>query len=459
MTLPAAVPAAPKSPRREIAALALPVSLEMVIQLILTFINQLIVGSLGAVAVAAVGLSGSLSFLFFVTLGAVGAGTSILIARRFGADDKMGVNHTLSVTVLLSLLLSSVLTVPTILGSASLLRLAGSAPDVTEAALPYLRIVMLALVPGLLAGVLSGALRSLGRARTPLVATLLSVVLEILVAYTLVTGLGPLPKLGLVGAAWAIWVSNVVKALFLAYQIYGPRRLATFTLPQRHNWRETVEPLLALSAPLAFTQFAWSLGGFLYNAVLARVGTAALAASGIVGSLEGIFIVASFGLMSAATVLIGRSLGAGDSRGAQQWLARIAHLGVVTGLSFGLLFGLSGLLLPLLFPRVGAEVQQLALVGIVIAALTQVVKVRNMILGGGVLPSAGDGKGIIIGDIVGAFVVGLPLAIYLGLYTPLGLWGVFLARTLDELAKMMIFEWRRRQIDWNKLAGKEKAPA
>lgn len=69
---------------REIASIAVPVSLEMVIQLVLTFINQIIVGVLGAVAVAAVGLTGSLSFLFFVTLGALGSGTSILIARRAG---------------------------------------------------------------------------------------------------------------------------------------------------------------------------------------------------------------------------------------------------------------------------------------------------------------------------------------------------------------------------------------
>ena len=74
-----------KTPFREITSIAVPVSLEMVIQLLLTFINQIIVGTLGAVAVAAVGLAGSLSFLFFVTLGALGSGTSILIARREGA--------------------------------------------------------------------------------------------------------------------------------------------------------------------------------------------------------------------------------------------------------------------------------------------------------------------------------------------------------------------------------------
>ena len=450
-----------KSPGREIASIAVPVSLEMVIQLLLTFVNQVIVGSLGAVAVAAVGLAGS--FLFFLTLGALGSGTSIRVARRWGAGDRAGVDHALSVTVALGTGLAALLTVPTVLGASPLLRLAGGAADVTAAATGYLQVVMLSLVPGLLGWVLSGALRSLGRARTPLVATVLTVVLEAFLAYGLVFGVGPLPQLGLIGAAWAVALANTFKALYLAFQVYGPRRLAAFRLPGRAGWSAVAGPLLAISAPLAFTEFAWGLGGFLYNAVFARVGTQALAAAGIVGNLEGIFVVGSFGLMSAATVLIGRSLGAGDGEAARTWLRRITRVGLATGLGFGLLFAFSSLMVPTLFPRVGAEVHQIVFVGILINALTQVVKVRNMIVGGGVLPGTGDGRGVILGDVVGAFVVGLPLAIGLGLYSPLGVWGVFLARSLEEVAKVLIFEWRARRLNWARLAeegrGREVAAA
>ncbi|MBZ9753120.1 MATE family efflux transporter [Deinococcus sp. HMF7604] len=450
-----------KSPARQIADIAVPVSLEMVIQLVLTFVNQIIVGTLGAVAVAAVGLSGSLGFLFFVTLGALGTGTSILVARRHGAQDTAGVNQTLTVSVLTSLLLALLLTVPVVLGAGALLRLAGGEEAVTQAAIPYMQVSMLALIPGSLAWIFSGALRSLGHARTPLVATVITVIVESLVALGLVFGVGPLPTLGVVGAAWALVVANVLKVALLAYQIYGPRHLAALTLPARAAWRTIAGPLLKVSAPMAFTEFAWSLGGFLYAAVYARVGTAALAASQIVGTLEGIFIVGSFGLMSAATVFIGRALGAGDPAGAQVWLRRIGRAGLLTGAVFGLLFAASALLVPPLFPRVGAEVHQIALFGILISAVTQVAKVRNMIIGGGVLPGASDGKGVILGDVVGAFVVGLPLAVALGLYSPLGVWGVFLGRSAEELVKVAIFEWRRRRIDWVKLAqeqeGKEVA--
>ncbi|UQN05674.1 MATE family efflux transporter [Deinococcus sp. QL22] len=453
-SLPPPTPAL--SPAREMASIAVPVSLEMVLQLVLTFVNQVIVGRLGAVAVAAVGLSGSVSFMFFVTLGALGSGTSILVARRAGANDQAGVNGTLTVALGVSLVVAGLLTVPIVLGAAPLLRLAGGAADVTATAIPYMQVVMLALVPGVLGWILSGALRSLGHARTPMVATMITVLVESIIAYGLVFGVGPLPTLGVVGAAWAIVIAQTLKALLLAYQVYGPRHLAALVLPARNAWRGIAGPLLTVAAPLAFTEFAWSLGGFMYAAVFARVGTVALAASQIVLTLEGIFIVGSFGLMSAATVLIGRSLGAGDAPGAVTWLHRITRAGLLTGLGFGVLFALSALLLPLVFPAVGQEVRNIAFFGILINAATQVFKVRNMIVGGGVLPSAGDGKGVILGDVVGAFVVGLPLAIWLGLYTPLGVWGVFLARGLEEIVKVIIFEVRRRRINWPKLAQEQQ---
>lgn len=165
---------------------------------------------------------------------------------------------------------------------------------------------MLALIPGSLAWILSGALRSLGHARTPWSPPSSPSSSRVCWRTASCSASAP-PATGVVGAAWALVFANILKTALLAYQIYGPRHLAALTLPARDAWRSIAAPLLTISAPIAFTEFAWSLGGFLYAAVYARVGTAALAASQIVGTLEGIFIVGSFGLMSAATVFIGRS--------------------------------------------------------------------------------------------------------------------------------------------------------
>jgi Na+-driven multidrug efflux pump len=130
----------------------------------------------------------------------------------------------------------------------------------------------------------------------------------------------------------------------------------------------------------------------------------------------------------------------------------------VTGVVFGVLYGATALALPVLFHDTTEEVRMMATAGIALYAIAQVVKVRNMILGAGVLPSAGDVRGVIFGDVFGAFVVGLPLAVVLGLHTPLGVAGVFAARVVEELAKVVIFSRRMRRVRWDVL-GADSAPS
>ena len=122
-----------------------------------------------------------------------------------------------------------------------------------------------------------------------------------------------------------------------------------------------------------------------------------------------------------------------------------------TAAVFGLLFATSVLFLDTLFGEAGRDVRVMAGVGILINAAFQVAKVRNMIIGAGVLPSGNDVRGVIMGDAAGAFLVGLPLAIVLGLHTPLGYAGIFLARVIEESAKLAIFTWRARRIRWHSL--------
>ena len=139
-------------------------------------------------------------------------------------------------------------------------------------------------------------------------------------------------------------------------------------------------------------------------------------------------------------------------------MRRIKKARTVTGVGFGLLYGATALLVPFLFADTTDEVRAVACAGILLYAVAQVVKVRNMILGAGVLPSAGDVRGVIMGDVVGAFGVGLPLAVVLGLHTPLGVLGVFAARVVEELAKVVIFSRRTRQVRWEALAEPSRTP-
>src|SRR3954454_293598 len=415
------------TPAREIARIAVPVSMEFVLMLVLNFVNQIVVGSLGATAIAAVGFSNSLTFILAVILGCLGTSVSILVARAHGAGRREALDHTVTAALLVALGLGALVSVVPWFFADHLMSLVGASPSVAAAGTDYFRLTVLATLPVMLSAILAGVLRSAGRPTSPMIATMVTVVANSAIAYSLVVGLGPLPSLGVAGAGWATLVTAVVKSLILLGMAFGRRGVVGWSLPDSlRQWRAVIVPLFVLALPLGVTELFWTVGTFLYNVVFQQLGDEALAAAQIVTTLEGVFIVGSIGLMSATTALVGRSVGRGDAREAMAWVRRVKRVGLHTGVGFGVLFALSALVLGQLYGNAGADVQRTAALGILINAAFQVVKVRNMVLGAGVLPSGNDVRGVILGDVAGAFVVGLPLAVLLGLHTPLGVAGVFL---------------------------------
>ena len=446
------------SDRRLIASIAVPVSLEMVLTLVLNFISQVIVGVLGATAIAAVGFANSLVFILVITLGAVGVSVSILVARAFGGDRRSDMSHTVAAALVGAGGLALLGALVPLIWPEQLLRLLGASTSVAEVGAGYLRLNALAMIPTVVVAVYSGAMRSTGYARSPMIATFITVPLNTAIAYGLVLGIGPLPELGVTGAGWAVLITSVLKLLILAVLTYAVHRIVDWAFPDGWaEWRAILVPLFVLAIPLGLTELLWSTGTFLYNVIAQQLGDEPLAAIQISSALESIFIVGSVGLMSATTALVGQSVGLHDANEAGRWARVVTRAGVYTGVVFGGLLILSGLAIPVLFANVGREVQVLAMIGVVINGLSQVIKVRNMILGAGVMPSAGDVRGVVIGDGFSAFFVGLPLAIVLGLFTPLGVVGLFLARVIEEAVKLVIFTARTRRISWTAVVERESA--
>ncbi|WP_019585774.1 MATE family efflux transporter [Deinococcus apachensis] len=434
---------------RDILRLALPASFEAVIQLLFNFLAQLIVATLGATAVAAVGFSNNVTMMAIFTLGTLGSGAGILVARAYGAGDREAVARTAGTALLLSAAVTLVLVAVLHTFARPVLGALGAPADLSEAATPFFQVALLGVPLIVLSVVAGNVLRSLERPRIPMVATFFAAGVNVAVGYALVRGFAGFPRLGLVGAAWGALAGQALRVVLLSWFLYGPRGIvAPAWSGLGRGGRVLTGELLNLSLPLAATQLAWSGGNLLYALFLARLGTSVLAGVQIGYTIEGIFIVASSGLVPAATALIGQAVGQGDAGLARERARAVERFGLVTGVAFGVLFALSALALPALYPSVGAEVRQIALTTILVNAAVQVVKVANLVRGGGVLPSGSDTRGVLMGDAISAFAVGLPLAWLLAFGLDLGVWGVLLARVLEEVVKVAIFTWRRRKLSW-----------
>jgi putative MATE family efflux protein len=439
--------------RREIAQIAMPAGLEMVFQLVLGVIDQLIVGALGVIAIAAVGFANNLIAIGSLTLAMLGTGMAILVAQAQGSGQPQRIAHLLSTALALGAGLSLCLSLPLAALATPLLAGLGAEPELILTGRSYFQNMVLTLPLTTVNAVASAALRALGQARTPMVVTMGAVILNTLLAYSLVFGIGPFPALGVAGAAWATFAAQAGKTGLLLGHLYGRQTQLDWKFPgSLGQWRGVSAALLHLTLPLTVKEIFWSGGTFLYTLLFAQISAGALAAGQIAATLEAVFIVASLGLMMAATILVGQAAGAGDAALVQSRIRALLRTGVSTGLACGVLYLGTALLLPVFYPRLGPEVTQLAFWGIVINAAIHPFKVRNMILVG-ILSGGSDARSVVTGDAGGAFIVGLPLAYLLAFTAGFGVWGIFLARAIEEITKTFYFSWRVRGLVWGEVAG------
>jgi putative MATE family efflux protein len=438
--------------RREIAQIAVPVGLEMVFQLVLGVIDQLIVGILGAVAIAAVGFANHIIAIGSLTLAMLGTGAAILVAQAQGSGQMQRIAPILSTALIFGVALSFCLSLPFAILARPFLAGLGAESDIIGAGQTYFQIVILTLPLTVINAVVSAALRALGQARAPMTITMVAVIMNTLIGYILVFGLGPFPALGVAGAAWATFAAQGSKAILLLGRLYGRPLGIYWELPHTLvQWREISQALLHLTLPLTAKELFWSGGTFLYTLLFAQMGAAVLAASQIVATLEAVFIVASLGLMTAATILVGQAAGGADAALARVRTRVLLRTGVLTGLVCGALYLGASLLLPTFYPRVEPEVIQIAFWGIVINAAIHLIKVRNMIQVGVIL-GGGDARGVVIGDVAGALALGLPLAYLLGFTAGFGVWGIFVARAIEEIIKTVFFGWRVSRLQYGGFA-------
>jgi Na+-driven multidrug efflux pump len=203
-------------------------------------IDQVIVGLLGADAVAAVGLSNSIASIALLVYASAGVGAGVMVARAFGRKDLKEVSQIASTGQGLSGLLGLITAFLLISFSQPLLRLVGADPKLAGSANGYFQLYAGSIAPMILSAVTSAVFRSLNAPRTPLIITSAAVALNTVLGFVLVLGFGPIPSFGVIGAGWATLISQSgrcfgVDPISLCRQKGRTLGLATARFEGRHH--------------------------------------------------------------------------------------------------------------------------------------------------------------------------------------------------------------------------------
>jgi putative MATE family efflux protein len=446
--------------QEKIFKVALPVSLEAVFQTSLGFIDQIIVGTLGATAVAAVGLCNSISFIVMLLYSAIGTGAGVLVAQAFGRHDLKDVSKIAALSLMTSGIFGLCTALPLILYPGIILRLIGAPEELVQEGSVYFQLFSASAPLIVMSAVTTATFRSLNDSMTPMFITMGAVCLNTLLGLFLVFGWGPFPKLGVVGAGLATLVAQVARFLAFLIALYWRKKGLKWHWPLPGTGiAKVLGPLLEITYPIAISELLWGTSTFVYTILLTRLGIAALTSSQIVMTIENLFIVAASGLAPAAVASIGQALGADSLKEAKKHANAALRLGLIAGLLFSVLLCGASFLLPFVYPNVGKDVLHFTFWGIIIVACVQPAKVLNSILGNGILPSGGDTKYVLLCHVVGSYGIGVPVAILSGFILRLAVWGVFGSRALEEVLKTIFFLMRYRTPAWYKKSVDELSTA
>jgi putative MATE family efflux protein len=433
-------PGKPISIRRDVVNLSLPVLLSSLMQRLVSIVDIFLVGGVGAAAIAAVGLGQLLVFVVMTVFWGLSTGTTVVIAQLWGAGRQRDARRAAFAALLVCGVMAFAASAIGGRYGAELARLMGASDDVMAHAGTYIRLVFLwfAFTAGL--NILSGIMHGIGDTRTPMTGVLLLNILHVAIAWPLIYGLFGIPRLGVVGAAYAINISECLAFLYLLWQALRRHYLA-IGRPDLFLARR----IWLVGYPVALERVAQQSGQLLYSKLIIGYGTAAYAAHQVGLSIESLSFMPGAGMGIAAATLMGQALGARKLRRARISHREALRLAVLVMGIMALLFLAFPHLLMALFTTDQAVIEK-GCVFLRMVAFAQLPLAVSFVYAGS-LRGTGDTFYVFIVTLLSMWGVRVLLAwvvsslLHLSLYA---VWGVFV---IDWFVRAAAFAWRYQRRD------------
>lgn len=423
---------------RTVCSIAIPVTLQSMLQSSFSIIDQIMIGQLGSTNIAAIGLASKFIGIFTVVVSAVATVAGIMIAQYMGKREREEEDRSLSVNLAAAAVIALFFSLLCLAKPRMIMDCYTQEKEICIVAAEYLKILALTFFPAAGTILLSTMLRCMEKTVLPLLATIISAIINTVLNYILIFGKLGIPAMGVEGAAIATVISQAANFLFVMLALIAVYRKAKrrFAFSVRLGARGGKQ-YFAMLIPMLFTEFFWSLGENVYASIYGHIGKDACAAMTLTNPIQGLMIGALSGLAQAAGILIGKSLGKKEYAKAYKNAVKLMVYGLcgAIGLSF-LLVLLKGFYVDIY--QVEHTVKNTAEQILLMFALISPIKVLNMILGGGIIRSGGKTKIVMWIDMLGTWGLGVPLGLLSAFVWELPIPWVYFILSLEEVVRFVI---------------------
>ena len=425
--------------RRAIFLLAVPMVVEMIMEAVFAVVDIFFVARLGADAIATVGITESLITIIYAIAFGLSLATTAVVSRRIGEKNYSRANRAAFQAIATGIAVSLVIGIPGMIYASDLLKLMGASENMYNNQSSYTTIMIGGNMVIMLLFIINAVFRSAGDAAISMRILVLANGLNIIIDPILIFGLGPIPALGIKGAAIATNIGRGLAVLYQFYILFNGRKRIRLTLSN-----------LKIHLPTIFKLIRVSLGGIGQNLIataswigLVRIisvfGSEALAGYTIAIRIVLFSMLPAWGISNAAATLVGQNLGAKKPKRAAKATWSVAMVNVVYMFIAGFIL--------FMFPKSILELftsdKEIIISGI---KSLQIISLGFIFYGVGmVMIQAINGAGDTVNptwiNILSFWAIEIPLAYLLSLYFNMGEEGVYYSIVLAESAMTLMAIW------------------
>ena len=435
---------------KNVSKLAWPISLQSILVTLLGMVDIIMVSHLGDNAVASVGISNRIFFVFLIVVTGIASGVGVLSSQYFGAGKINRIQSTIIMAITFALTVLIPIVILNFFYADKVLMLASSDPDVIAVGEQYLWITFPSLFFIAIVIIFENALRGTGEVKLPMVFSTLVIGVNVVLNYWLIHGGLGIDAMGVNGAAWATTISRVLHLLVIVYFLKRvshaifPKRSSFTEINNRSQWVKFIK----LIFPIMISFGVWSLGTLIYQLIYGKIGTQELAVMSMLTPIEGVLIALFIGLSSACSIIVGNKLGANQFKEAWQTGVIFAIGAPIFTFFLALVIYLFEDMVFMPFKLMAQDTLSLASEIFLLIIFATCIKVFNMTLSLGILRAGGDNNKCLLIDFIGMWIVSIPLTLLAAFYFQLPLFWVVVTAYSEEFCKAGMFLFRMRQKRW-----------
>ena len=449
---------------RDIVRIAWPSLVELTLTQIVSMVDMMMVGNIGAaakgaeqgaegaMAVAAVGLTTQPVFLLFTLVMALNVGATALVARNKGAGQREKANLVMRQALLMTAVISVLMSIAGYIFAEPMVHFMGAGSITQETidnAAVYLKIRMAGLAVSSLTATITASLRGAGDSKTAMFYNVIANVVNVIFNYMMIYGHFGFPEMKVAGAAWATVIGQFV-AFFIAMaavmkkreKSYLHLRLSDGFVPHK----ETLLGIWQIGLPSMLEQLIMRTGMVIFARAVAGLGDDALATHQVCMNIQALSFMMGQAFAVSATSLVGQSLGKKRSDMAKQYGNRTAIAGLCVAMLLAAFFFFLGKYVVLLYNNKPAVVEKGAVIMRFIA-FTQPFQCVQFIQAGA-LRGAGDTRSTMIVTLITVLILRTSIALILINLFDFGLYGAWIALAADQLVRSLLIGLRYRSNKW-----------